>query len=281
MKFTKMQGAGNDFVIIDNTKYELPYDELSALAKEVCERRVSVGADGLMVVEKPENGGDFKMVFFNSDGSEGEMCGNGARCIARYGYENKLAGEVQKIETVSGTVTGFRITTQLYEVKLNDASLVSLDVPVELTKELRDYFKDLSVSYVELGSPGLPHAVVILKDLYSKDREMLRKLGEYLRYYKDFPKGANVNFCDIAGTDTVKLLTYERGVEDFTLACGTGSGSAAVVLTKKGLVSGKDTALINEGGTLHVSFDDLNDPCREIYLLGPTKLVCEGELIDG
>lgn len=278
-----MQGAGNDFIIIDNTANEIPYEELSSIAKDICRRRLALGADGMMVVEKPEKGGDFKMIFFNSDGSEGEMCGNGARCIARYGYEHKLAGEVQKIETISGMVKGFRITTRLYEVKLNDISCLKPDIEIEFDgeegKALYEEFGNLTAHYAEMGNPGLPHAVVLL-DYNRHDREMVRRLGKYLRYYKDFPKGANVNFCNLTAQDTAELLTYERGVEDFTLACGTGSGSTAAVLTSKGLVSGKDTKLINTGGTLHVSFDDAKDPCKGIYLLGPTMVVCEGELID-
>ena len=104
MKFTKMQGAGNDFIIINNMEEKLPVEKLGTLAKRICTRRLSIGADGLMVVDAPTEGGDYKMRFYNADGSLGEMCGNGARCIARYGYENGLAGITQRVETTAGLV---------------------------------------------------------------------------------------------------------------------------------------------------------------------------------
>ena len=124
MRFTKMHGAGNDFIIINNIEEKLPRGALPALAKRLCAAHTGAGADGLMAVESAVRGGDYAMLFFNSDGSEGEMCGNGARCIARYGYEHGLAGETQHVETVSGTVTGRRITPTLYRVRLNDPSLM-------------------------------------------------------------------------------------------------------------------------------------------------------------
>ena len=127
MRYTKMQGAGNDFIIIDIDKENIRPDALPSLAKRVCSRRLSVGADGLMAVTKAESGGDYKMLFYNSDGTEGEMCGNGARCIARYGYENGLAGETQRIETVSGTVVGRRISERQYRVRMNDPTVIDLN----------------------------------------------------------------------------------------------------------------------------------------------------------
>ena len=106
MRFWKMNGAGNDFVVLNNLEEHLPPEVLPQMARTICERHLSIGADGLMVVDTPTQGGDYKMLFFNSDGSVGEMCGNGARCICRYGYENGLAGEVQNVETTAGIVTG-------------------------------------------------------------------------------------------------------------------------------------------------------------------------------
>ena len=120
MHFWKMNGAGNDFIVVDNRDGRVPNDKWPEIVPVLCERHMSIGADGFMVVEKPTYGGDYKMLFFNSDGSVGEMCGNGARCICRYGYENGLAGEVQKVETTAGMVTGWRVDERLYRVRLND-----------------------------------------------------------------------------------------------------------------------------------------------------------------
>ena len=131
MRFTKMHGAGNDFIIINNIEEGLPSEVFPEIAAKLCERHLSIGADGLMVVEKAQGAGDFRMVFYNSDGSEGEMCGNGARCICRYGYEKGLAGEEQKVETMSGTVEGKRIDSRRYRVKLNPATTVELYASAE------------------------------------------------------------------------------------------------------------------------------------------------------
>ena len=126
MKFWKMNGAGNDFILLNNLEEHLPLEAFPQMARTLCERRLSIGADGLMVVEAPRQGGDFRMLFYNADGSEGEMCGNGARCICRYGYETGLSGEVQTVETPSGTVTGQRITRRLYRVRLNSPTTLRL-----------------------------------------------------------------------------------------------------------------------------------------------------------
>ena len=128
MEITKMHGAGNDFIIINNLREKIPLQKLPELAGKICTRRLSAGADGFMVVMPPENGGDFRMLFFNSDGTVGEMCGNGARCIARYGYENGLAGETQRIETTAGLVTGKRVSKRIYTVRLNDPTCVDMDM---------------------------------------------------------------------------------------------------------------------------------------------------------
>ena len=131
MRFWKMNGAGNDFVILNNLEEHLPLEQLPQIARTLCERHMSIGADGLMVVDAPSQGGDYRMLFYNSDGSVGEMCGNGARCICRYGYENGLAGETQTVETTAGIVTGRRIDQRLYRIRLNDPTTVRLDSPVE------------------------------------------------------------------------------------------------------------------------------------------------------
>ena len=215
MKFTKMQGAGNDFIVLDNRSGEIRENEYSALAARLCRRRLSIGADGLMIVLPAQGIGDYAMRFYNSDGSLGEMCGNGARCIARYGYDRGLAGDIQRIETTAGIVVGQRIEEDLYCVRLNDPTAVETEIGIPWDGQI------LSVSYMELGDPGIPHAVLELPEWDTMPEDELRSLGAYIRSYAAFPKGANVTFRKRLGRDHVKAVTYERGVEDFTLACGS------------------------------------------------------------
>ena len=274
MQFTKMHGAGNDFVIINNMDGEIPEESYSKLALKLCARQTSIGADGLMIVKKAEKGGDYGMLFYNADGSLGEMCGNGARCIARYGCEKGLAGEVQKIETTAGLVIGRRLSKRIYKVRLNDPSFI------DLHRTVKARGKEYDCAYIELGNPSIPHAVILMPGLEDIDRDELREIGKELRWGPEFPRGANVNFVKLKGKDELKILTYERGVEDFTLACGTGSGSSAAALSMLGYVSGNDVLLHNQGGELYVSLSFEGDKARDIYLSGPTNLVCEGQILD-
>ena len=242
MRFTKMNGAGNDFILLDAIAE--PFDEsaASALARSLCDRRRSIGADGLMLVTRAEGDADYRMRFYNSDGSPGEMCGNGARCICRYGYENGLAGETQRVETTAGLVTGWRMGKRLYRIRLNDPCHMRLDGTAEADGITYD------CAYVELGDPGIPHAAVPIAGLRDYDAAALLRLGRTLRHYPDFPKGANVNFYEIIGPDHVYERTYERGVEDFTYACGTGTGSVVTVLTLLALYTGY--RLLGVGGMI-------------------------------
>lgn len=274
MKFWKMNGAGNDFILLNNMEEHLPPEAFPRLAQILCRRRMSVGADGLMVIEAPLQGGDYRMLFYNSDGSVGEMCGNGARCICRYGYENALAGPEQAVETTAGLVTGRRIDRRHYRIRLNDPTTVKPDEPVEL-----DGVR-WPCAYVELGNPGLPHAVVPYPNLREANEDSLRELGRRLRHHSAFPKGANVNFYEILGPDHIYERTFERGVEDFTYACGTGTGSVIAVLTLQGKVSGRNVRADMTGGTLTVDAEQVRGQIANLYLTGPTNVVCKGEITD-
>ena len=265
VEFWKMNGAGNDFIVLNNLVEKLPEAAFPALARRLCERHLSIGADGLIVVDAVQDRGDYRMRFYNSDGSLGEMCGNGARCVCRYGFETGLAGEKQTVETTAGIVTGVRISERLYRVRLNDPSVVKLNCPVEVDGTA------WPCSYVELGNPGIPHAVIPYPGLRQADETQLRELGRRLRHHPAFPKGANVNFYELTGEDTLWERTFERGVEDFTLACGTGCGSTAAVLNRKGLLPGGILTAHNRGGVLKVTVT--GDPeAPELYLEGPTEI---------
>ena len=272
MKFTKMQGAGNDFIIINNMDGRIDREAYSGIAARLCPRHISVGADGLMVVEPAELGGDFKMMFYNADGMQGEMCGNGARCIAKYGYENGLAGEEMTIETTAGFVKAWRMDKMEYRLRLNDITTLTDDLKLDALG------KTYTCTYVELGNPGLPHLVVEMPGLRDMAKKDLFDLGLALRSHPTLEKGANVNFYEIIGRDKIFERTFERGVEDFTYACGTGTGSTVSVLTKKGLVSGSNVEVSMEGGVLHIDIARDGDEIKDIYMTGPAVIVYQAEI---
>lgn len=263
--FYKMQGTGNDFIIINNIELKFSYETLVKLAKQICQRKISVGSDALMVVDTPQKGGDFRMIFFNADGTEAEMCGNGARCLARYAFENQLANEEMQIETVAGMVYAKRLDQRNYQVQLND--------PANIQEALM--FNDFLVDYVELGDPGIPHLVVPYENLSITPLASIQVLAKSLRYWDYLPKGANINFYEVLDNQEVVVRTFERGVEDFTLACGTGSGSTAYILAQKGLVQPEEVTIHVLGGTLKVKVTP-----DGLFLIGDTNIITKGEIMD-
>ena len=248
-----MNGAGNDFMVIDARGLTLDF---SKLALELCKLS---GADGFMAVDHSEIA-DFKLHFYNADGSRGEMCGNGARCICRFAYDHGIAGETMTVETDAGLVPGWRIDENQYKVRLNNPSILDLS-------------RKGSIAYAELGDPGVPHAVAEYDGDLWADADCIWDHMRQLRYDPAFPKGANVNFYQPIREGEVKVLTFERGVEDFTLACGTGCGSIASVLWKKGQLPGNVLTAHNRGGTLKVTIDGLEGEITSILLEGPTEVV--------
>lgn len=267
--FYKLQGAGNDFILIDNQKLNFSSDQLTHLAAHVCTRRRSVGADTLIAIESARFGGDFYARFFNADGSEAEMCGNGARCVARWAYETGMAKETMVIETIAGKVPAKRLDPRTYQVQLNTPTVF------EAEKKLQVDGKPVIMDYVELGKPGIPHLVVHQPDLAMTELETMIDLAKKLRNHPAFKKGTNVNFYDLLSDQTVVERTYERGVEDFTLACGTGTGSTAYALTKRGLIQTNPVVVEVLGGQLQVKVVD-----EELYLIGDTNLIAEGMILD-
>ena len=255
MEIYKYVGAGNDFILIPDFEAVLEDATLPELALRYCHRGSSYGADGLMVLRKSAVA-DCRMLFYNSDGSGAEMCGNGARCLCRFCYEMGISGETQVIETPSGIVTGQRLSETLYRIRLNSPSRMD-------TSE--------TLSYIELGIPGHPHAVLPRPE--ALDRDALREFARKLRHDPRFPKGANVNLYRLQGENALELLTFERGVEDFTLACGTGTGATVLALTLLGKVSGKNTRVDCQGGTLYVDVEQREDGNIDLYLTGPAEEV--------
>ena len=273
MNFTKMQGAGNDFIILDNRNGEYTEDALPELARTLCARKVSVGADGMMVLFPPNDDGDISMLFYNTDGTLGEMCGNGARCIARYAYDHGLSGKMQKIETTAGLVIARRLSENTYCVRLNDPSVL-IEHQGLMIEGIIECF------YTELGDPGIPHAVVELPWWEELPRHELAEIGAAIRHFHEFPKGCNVTFWKELSPNHLKAITYERGVEDFTMACGTGAGSTAACYMLMGRGRPDEAVLLDfPGGTLEVSLTAEDGTVREIYLTGPAVVVAEGTYI--
>ena len=253
-----MNGAGNDFMVMDARGKTLDFEKL---AIEQCRR---TGADGFMAVDDSEIA-DFRLHFYNADGSRGEMCGNGARCICRFAYELGIAGETMVVQTDAGLVPGWRLDESNYRVKLNNPSVLDLN-------------RKGDIAYAELGDPGVPHGVAEYRGDLWGDKESLRERMRALRYDSAFPKGANVNFYQFLAEAEVRVLTFERGVEDFTLACGTGTGSVACVMLKKGLLPEGRLTAHNPGGTLTVQLETGDETITGIFLEGPTEIVKVYEL---
>lgn len=251
MECVYMNGAGNDFMVIDARGKHLDFP---ALAVKLCSL---TGADGFMAVDTSEIG-DFRLHFYNSDGSRSEMCGNGCRCICRFAYDHGIAGESMVIETDAGLVPGRRLAEDQYRVQLNNPGVV-------------DLHRTADAAYVELGCPGVPHAVTEVPGFTWADAEPLRRKALALRHHPAFPKGANVDFYTRLGENTVRVMTFERGVEDYTLACGTGCGSVAAVLWQMGkLPEGRLTA-INRGGTLSLTVSGSGGTITSLLLEGPAE----------
>ena len=253
MECLHMSGAGNDFMVIDARGLELDFAQL---ALKLC---AQTGADGFMAVGLSDTA-DFRLHFYNSDGSRGEMCGNGARCICKFAYDHGIARETMVVQTDAGLVYGWRIGENQYRVQLNNPGVL-------------DLHRTEDSAYVELGNPGVPHSVVELPGLTWDMAEEIRERAKALRYHSAYPKGANVNFYSWLDSTTVRVMTYERGVEDYTLACGTGCGSTACALWTKGQLPGGVLTCQNKGGTLTVTVQGEDGVVTSLLLEGPAEVV--------
>ena len=249
MQVFHMNGAGNDFMVMDARGGTYDFHRLSL---ELCKL---TGADGFMAIDHSEIA-DFKLHFYNSDGSRGEMCGNGARCICRFASDLGIVGDEMTVETDAGPVPGWRISESQFRVKLNNPGIL-------------DLHRKGDIAYVELGNPGVPHAVAEYKGDLWADADCIWDHMRSLRYDPAFPKGANVNFYQPIGESEVNVLTFERGVEDFTYACGTGTGSLVTVLTLQGKVSGRSVKVDMAGGQLIIDVEREGSRITDLYLTGP------------
>jgi len=263
--FVKMSGTGNDFIIIDNRQVVIAREALPEFAAKVCRRKFSAGADGLILIENSDQA-DFKWQFFNADGSVAEMCGNGARCAARFAYMHGIASARMRFETLAGIIEAQVADTQV-SVKMTD--------PVDLQMH-REIIVDDSPLLLHSVDTGVPHAVVFVNDIDTMD---VCALGSQLRHHEAFfPAGTNVNF--VQELDGVfKVRTYERGVEDETLACGTGATASALVAAFLGITASPVEIITSGGDRLVIVFELKNgDSAENVFLKGPAYVVYKGEL---
>jgi diaminopimelate epimerase len=264
--FYKLSASGNDFIIFLNFEGKITLEEGKILAKKLCRPKFSISADGLILLEKPDtSSASFSWKFFNSDGSEAEMCGNGARCVARLVEDLGLFKSPFYFETKAGLIYA--------EVK-GERVKVALTSPRDLKLNLviRTDYDWFMAHFV---NTGVPHVVIFWDNIESAPVE---KIGPKIRYHEMFkPAGTNVNFIELIEGDKkyLKMRTYERGVEAETLACGTGASAAAYISYKLGLVDKKVDLLTKSGEILTVYIEDKEN---KIYLEGDTRFIFEGKI---
>lgn len=263
--FYKLSGCGNDFIIIDNRKKIIPENDLSDFITKICRRKMSVGADGLILVEDSDRA-DFRWCFFNSDGSRAEMCGNGARCVSRFAYINGITGPELSFETDAGVI---------YAQVIEDRVKIRMTGPEDLKT---DYPLELETGTVTVSSinTGVPHLIIEVGDIESAE---VVRLGREIRFHQRFaPAGTNVNFVSRMADQRVANRTYERGVEDETLACGTGCVAAAIIMAHKYGSPSPVNILTRSGGCLKIHYKREEDRFSDICLEGDARIIYKGEL---
>jgi diaminopimelate epimerase len=263
--FYKMSGAGNDFIIIDNRNGVVADENLNGFIARVCRRKMSVGADGLILIEDSDQL-DFRWRFFNSDGSQAEMCGNGARCAARFAYLTGIAGTTLSFETEAGVVSA-QINGEHVKVKMPDPSSLKLAYPLKLSE------RSLEISSIDTG---VPHAVVMVERVTDVD---VVTLGREIRFHSAFaPAGTNANFVQRGKGSAIEIRTYERGVEDETLACGTGAIASAIISACLFKMNSPVVVKTRSGVPLNIYFDARNDQFKNIYMEGDARIIYTGDL---
>lgn len=263
--FLKMSGSGNDFILIDHRKPLIPLERMKEFAQRVCRRRVSVGADGLIFIE-PSSSVDFTWRFFNADGSEAEMCGNGGRCAARFAFLKGISGPRLTFETLAG-----RLTAEVSgkRVKLEMTKPHGLSLGQRLVIE----GKEEAISSL---NTGVPHAVMFVEDLEAID---VVRLGRAIRYHAHFaPRGTNANFVRLEDESHLSVRTYERGVEDETLACGTGTVASALIAAFQGKVKSPVAVKTRGGEVLTVHFEIEGSDVKKVFFEGEVHVIYEGEM---
>jgi len=266
--FTKMSGSGNDFILIDNRQGAVPPELGPELAKTVCRRKVAVGADGLILIENDREV-DFSWRFFNADGSVAEMCGNGGRCAARFAHLIGICGSRLAFRTLAGVIQA-EVFDRRVKLQLTTPHSLRLDQLLDV---------DGRRVTVHAVNTGVPHAVVVVDGASELDSYDIVGEGRKVRFHGHFaPAGANVNFVALVGPHSLAVRTYERGVEDETLACGTGATAAALVAVAKGLVEPPVTVRTSGGEVLAVHFHGGKGLPQKAFLEGEVRIIYQGRL---
>jgi diaminopimelate epimerase len=267
LHFVKMSGAGNDFVVVDNRKNQVPTDLAARFSARVADRKRSVGADGVLLIE-PSSRKAFRMRYFNADGSEAEMCGNGGRCIARYATLIGAAGESMEFENLAGDFRATVLPGGVVNLQMTQPQAMQLNQQLEVDGQ---FLVGHSLN------TGVPHLVVPLADIGDIP---VFELGRKLRYHEAFaPKGTNVNFVQVTGKHSLLLRTYERGVEDETLACGTGAVAAAILMSALGQTQAPVEVTTHGGDKLEIAFKlGASGLATEVFLKGGADITFEGDL---
>ncbi len=268
--FTKMTGAGNDFVVIDNRSKKIK--NRSRVARILCDRHWGVGADGLLLIERSRSA-SYRMMYYNADGSYGGMCGNGGRCVAQYAALHRLAPRKHSFEALNHV---YNVDVRKWEVVLTMKDPQDL----RLHKKLVLGSQTIDFSSADTGSP---HVVIPTENLkhYCTSLENLDvpKLGREIRSHEDFKRsGTNVNFIEKQRANSLEIRTYERGVESETLACGTGSVASALIASRLWNMRSPITVIPKSGHALRVEFDEAVDRLSRVRLAGPAKVVFEGNV---
>ncbi|MDR0800384.1 MAG: diaminopimelate epimerase [Endomicrobium sp.] len=267
VNFSKLTAAGNDFVLIDNRKNIIAEKDYQTLAKKLCDRKYSIGADGLILLEKSASK-DFKMKYFNSDGSYASMCGNGGRSIAKFAYDLGIANSKMVFETDAGIINA--------EILPQDQNRVKLDLydPKDLKKDIKIEAggEEFNVDFIDTG---VPHAIIFVDNI---EKINVFKCGKVIRYHKAFaPAGTNVDFVEVIKEDnTLFVRTYERGVEGETLACGTGITASGIISVLKGFARSPVSIVARGGDRLSVSLKNSNDKISDVVLEGPALIAFKG-----
>jgi len=263
--FYKMSGSGNDFIIIDNREGILEGIELPQWVRKVCRRRISVGADGLILVQNSPKA-EFQWRYFNADGSEVEMCGNGGRCVARFAFLTGISGRSLSFDTLCGVMEA-EVIGERAKLRMGSPSNVKLDYPISI---------DGNEHIVSSINTGVPHVVQIVEDLEQYD---VLRFGPSIRFHPVYqPDGTNANFMEVRDIHTIHIRTYERGVEDETLACGTGAVASALIGASKGLTSSPVSVHPKSGEVLTVYYEEKGSGFTDIFLEGDARVVYEGVL---
>jgi diaminopimelate epimerase len=264
LRFTKMNGAGNDFVMIDNRAGDV---RLSAeqIAK-ICDRHRGVGADGILLIEPATNSSDFRMRYYNRDGGEAEMCGNGARCFARFAEKIAGTGKDLSFETPAGIITA-HLHGELVTLNMSEPTDLQLNVTLAVGYETRNIY---------FINTGVPHVVVPVVNIEEVD--VLREGAAIRRHEMFAPKGANVNFLERRSGNKIAIRTYERGVENETLACGTGVVASALIFGATEKTAGPIGVLVRGGNELSVDFRCGGERFTDVTLTGPAEFAFEGTI---